>query len=166
MLTEPERREKRRRHVELDADSRRQLRDEDLLGYIALTRAGSTLVLSRPRVNEDRAGDEPVKVLVAAARDVPGRAGGEIPQDVRDDVRFVETPRQVIGGLAVGAITPSPRYSWERAGERVFSARRCDGVAVAGSVPSPLPPHPLPGVPGRGRKALAIYLSMARELSA
>ena len=39
VLTEPERREMRRRHVELDADSLRQLRDEDLLGYIAFTRA-------------------------------------------------------------------------------------------------------------------------------
>jgi ATP-dependent helicase/nuclease subunit B len=100
VLTEPERREMRRRHVELDADSRRQLRDEDLLGYIALTRAADRLVLSRPRVNEDARETSPSRFWLRLREMFLDAPVLELPQDVRDDVRFIETPRQMIGGLA------------------------------------------------------------------
>jgi ATP-dependent helicase/nuclease subunit B len=124
ILTEPERREMRRRHVELDADSRRQLRDEDLLGYIALTRAESALVVSRPRVNGGARETSPSRFWLRLREMFPDAPVHDIPQDVRNDVRFIETPRQVIGALARWVrkfgqtLTPALNHESGEEGER------------------------------------------------
>ena len=46
VLTDAERRELRRRRVDLEGDSRQSLLDERLLGYVAFTRASQSLFLS------------------------------------------------------------------------------------------------------------------------
>lgn len=121
VLTEPERREMRRRHVELDADSLRQLRDEDLLGYIAFTRPAEKLIVSRPRVNDDARETNPSRFWLRLRELFPDAEVNEIPQHVRDDVHYIETPRQVIGRLArwVRSIpqTLTPTLSREYTGE-------------------------------------------------
>jgi ATP-dependent helicase/nuclease subunit B len=47
VLSDAERRELRERNLEIDADAPRRLLDENLLGYIALTRASQRLILTR-----------------------------------------------------------------------------------------------------------------------
>jgi ATP-dependent helicase/nuclease subunit B len=51
VLSDAERRELRERDVEVDADTPRRLLDENLLGYIALTRAGERLILTRSKTD-------------------------------------------------------------------------------------------------------------------
>jgi hypothetical protein len=46
--------------------------------------------------------------------------------------------------------SPSPAYSRERAGERVFSARSCDGAAVAETLSKTLYPTLYPEFRGEG----------------
>lgn len=99
VLTEPERKELRRRHVELDADRRRQLHDEDLLGYLAFTRASERLIVSRPRADDNGRPVDPSRFWQRLRELVPDAPLVEIPQDARDDVRLMETPRQVVVAL-------------------------------------------------------------------
>jgi ATP-dependent helicase/nuclease subunit B len=47
VLSDAERREFRNRRIEIDPDTQRRLLDENLLGYIALTRASQRLIVSR-----------------------------------------------------------------------------------------------------------------------
>jgi ATP-dependent helicase/nuclease subunit B len=141
VLTEPERREMRRRHVELDADSLRQLRDEDLLGYVAFTRAAERLMVSRPRVNDDARETSPSRLWLELSERFPDAPVHEIPQDVGDDVRFVETPRQVIGGLAHWVRLPPPCTHGGGLGRGSSAPADTTAPTSPGSVPSPLSPE-------------------------
>jgi ATP-dependent helicase/nuclease subunit B len=59
VLSEAERRELRRRRVDLEGDGRRDLLDERLLGYFAFTRASQRLVLTRPLTDDGERLAEP-----------------------------------------------------------------------------------------------------------
>lgn len=126
VLTEPERKELRRRHVELDADRRRQLHDEDFLGYVAFTRASQRLILSRPRADDDGRPANPSRFWQRLRELAPDAPLVEVPQDTREDTRFLETPRQVLVGL----------MRWTR------TNGTDPPTAVAAMPASPSPAHP------------------------
>jgi ATP-dependent helicase/nuclease subunit B len=96
ILSHTERRELKRRRVELDPDLHRRQLDEQLLGYVALTRASERLVVSRPLVDEGGKPTEPspfwerLRTLFAELE--PER----VPREAQDDVRHLSTPRQLM----------------------------------------------------------------------
>ena len=74
ILSHWERRELARLKVELDPGSDRQRLDEHFLGYVALTRASSRLIVSRPLSDEAGRPDVSVCFLAAFARPATGGA--------------------------------------------------------------------------------------------
>jgi ATP-dependent helicase/DNAse subunit B len=175
VLTEPERKELRRRKVELDADRRRQLQDEDFLGYVAFTRASHRVIASRTRADDAGKPVNASRFWHRLRELVPDAPVEEIPRDTRDEPRFMETPRQVLVGLmrwaresaplAAPSVTPAPPLSPSpgtpgEGGERVLASGAEDPH------PNPLPAYrargpegesaapslPLSGTPGRGRE--------------
>jgi ATP-dependent helicase/nuclease subunit B len=99
VLTDTERREMRRRHVELDPNRRGRLRDEDLLGYVAFTRASQRFIASRPRNDDNGRATNPSRYwrrLLAMFMNVEPL---EVPRDAQKLPQFIETPRQVISAV-------------------------------------------------------------------
>ena len=116
ILADHERRELRRRHVELDADAERRRLDERLLAYVAFTRPAERLSLSRPRdvgSGQEAAPSPFWDEVRAILPDVPVES---LPQERRGDVRYIDTPGQLIvslmhwvrDGNPVGATLVSP----------------------------------------------------------
>jgi ATP-dependent helicase/nuclease subunit B len=127
VLTEPERRALRKRDVELGTDKRRQLADENLLGYIAFTRASGRLIVSRTRADDDGRPVNASRFWEMLRESLPGVEPVEIPRDANERPAFIETPRQVLVGLmrwarAIGAQPLSPAVSPKYRGEAVWSA--------------------------------------------
>lgn len=135
VLSDRERRELAKLRPDLASDSRRRLLDERLLGYVALTRSGDRLYLSRPLVDD---GHRPVgpsvfwQRVAALFPEAPLRrpppAGVLGPKDI-------VTPRQLIGGLLRHARQPvgddADRLVW-RALERWLQKRpRVNDAIVA-----------------------------------
>src|SRR5439155_14125020 len=54
VLSDRERRSLRERKLDIDPESERKLLDENLLGYIAFTRAAKRLIVSRPVAEENK----------------------------------------------------------------------------------------------------------------
>lgn len=99
VLTEPERRELLKREVEIDGDRRRKMRDEELLGYIALTRSSQRLIVSRTLSNSEGRPTNPSRYWRALLEAFPAASITEIPRETGDNTRFIETPRQLLAGL-------------------------------------------------------------------
>jgi ATP-dependent helicase/nuclease subunit B len=116
VLSDAERRELRERRVEVEPDTRRRLLDENLLGYIALTRASDQVIVSRSLTDAAGKGLGPSPLW--------RRVVDLFPKVVvrRDSGEAIGTPRQLVTALM--------RWVWEgkaegrrqKAGESTFAA--------------------------------------------
>src|SRR5439155_12957666 len=99
VLSETERRELRRRKIDLDGEGRRDLLDERFLGYFAFTRAAERLILTRPLISD---GERVAEASPFWAR-VRGLFPGVEPAHVaplRDgNLADAWTPRQLVVSL-------------------------------------------------------------------
>jgi ATP-dependent helicase/nuclease subunit B len=99
VLSDVERRELRRRKVDLGGDGRLDLLDERFLGYFAFTRASERLVLTRPTSPDGERVADPSPFWERVLGLFPGTAPTEIAP-VRDgDLRDAWTPRQLVVSL-------------------------------------------------------------------
>ncbi|HZL38461.1 MAG TPA: PD-(D/E)XK nuclease family protein [Tepidisphaeraceae bacterium] len=101
VLSDRDRREMSRRNLELDRDGRRQLLDERLLGYCAMTAASERLILCRPLGDDSGRETTPSIFWREVKRLFPtvstrrlGRQGSGA-----GGVSQLATPRQVVAGL-------------------------------------------------------------------
>jgi ATP-dependent helicase/nuclease subunit B len=99
VLSDAERRELRRRKVDLDGDGRSDLLDERLLGYFAFTRASERLILTRPLTSDGERLAEPSPFWQRVRELLPGTSPVE-SAPVRDaTLADVWTPRQLAVSL-------------------------------------------------------------------
>jgi ATP-dependent helicase/nuclease subunit B len=120
ILTDSDRRELRRRHVDLGADRRQQIADEDLLGYIAMTRPSQRLFVSRTRTDDSGKPANPSRYWQRLSALFPQSMPAELLRDTSHDTRFIDTPRQLIVALLRWARSPellddatlSSLYQW------------------------------------------------------
>jgi ATP-dependent helicase/nuclease subunit B len=97
VLSDAERREFRKRRVDIDPDTQRRLLDENLLGYIALTRASERLIVTRSLTD---AGGKPLnpsqywRRLKTLFPDLKPTTSGDA-----SGIEAIGTPRQLIVAL-------------------------------------------------------------------
>jgi len=114
VLSDAERGEMRKRDFEVEADTQRRLLDENLLGYIAFTRAGESLYASRPV--SDKAGRAlgPSPFWARLRELLPaGKAIVVLPRDERGRLDLIATPRQLLTSLMCWARGDEPLASTE-----------------------------------------------------
>lgn len=99
VLTDSERRELRRRKVELEGDTRQGLLDERLLGYIAFTRASERLFVSRPATGEGARPTEPSTFWQRLRELFPTLEIVQIPPRRDGALEQAWTPRQLAVSL-------------------------------------------------------------------
>lgn len=108
LLSDPERRQLRSMRMSLDDDGSQRQLDERLIGYLAFTRAGERLILTRPVADDSAAALAPSPFWLLA-REVcptvevrPARPESDAtPQDI-------STPRQLVSALLKWARSPRP----------------------------------------------------------
>ena len=115
VLTDADRRELRRRKIEL-GEGRQDLLDERLLGYVAFTRASERLFLSRPVMGEAERAAEPSAFWQRLTEMFPAAAVVTLPPQRESNLADVWTPRQLVVSL----------MEWARGDER-----NADGKAEA-----------------------------------
>ena len=111
ILSHVERRELRRRRVDLDPEPQRRLLDERLLGYIAFTRPSERLIVTRPLADESGHATEASIFWTELRRVLPDVEPITLPRESGQDVRQIGTPRQLVTCLMrwhVGARPASP----------------------------------------------------------
>ena len=98
VLSDSERRSLRSKNLDIDPDSERRLLDENLLGYIAFTRASRRLVVSRPTAS----GDKPINPSAFWQRLTRLFPHNPITRESRESdaaPAAVGTPRQLVTAL-------------------------------------------------------------------
>lgn len=99
MISDDERQSLRHHKVEIDPDTERRLLDEQLLGYIALTRASSFLRLSRPMADDAARPLAPSPFWTHVRRVCPDAKIEHISRDAPSHLDCIGTPRQLITTL-------------------------------------------------------------------
>jgi ATP-dependent helicase/nuclease subunit B len=117
VLSDAERRELRERRVDVDPDTQRRLLDENLLGYIAVTRPSERLVVSRSLTDASGKPLGPGLLWQRMLELFPKL------KPVRDDGEEIGTPRQLVTGLM--------RWVWEEKREASGERREEDGTFAA-----------------------------------
>ena len=98
VLSDAERRSLRQRNLEVDPDSERRLLDENLLGYLAFTRAAKKLIVMRPAA----IGGKPVEGSAfwsRLQRMLPDLPVVEEKREDQSSADGIGTPRQFVTGL-------------------------------------------------------------------
>src|SRR5438876_10236520 len=99
VLSDTERRELRRRKVDLGADGRRDLLGERFLGYFAFTRASERLVLTRPLTSDGERLAEPSPFWLRVRALFPQLLPLEAVPVREGSLRDAWTPRQLVVSL-------------------------------------------------------------------
>ena len=146
VLSDTERRELRRRKVDLDGDGRSDLLDERLLGYFAFTRPAERLILSRPLTSDGERLAEPSPFWQRVRELCPEVSPVAAPPARGDGLADAWTPRQfavslmqwVRGGMNADsddAPAFAAAYQWfatrPGAGDAVDRAKSCAWKALA-----------------------------------
>lgn len=171
VLSDTERRELRRRKVELDGDGRRDLLDERYLGYFAFTRAAERLLLTRSLTADGERVAEPSPLWLRLRELFPALAAREFASAGHRSLRDAWTPRQFVVALMNrvrdGAVAEGERtafaacYDWlasrapagdeiDRARDFAWPALSCSNTAaLSPSIAARLFPSPLTASAGR-----------------
>ncbi len=107
ILSDGERRTLSEHRVELDPGAERTLLDEQLLGYIAFTRASHSLILTRSIADEEARPQSPSSFWQRVRMQFPTIEPRGIPRQSKSLLECVGTPRQLVTAL----------MSWARDGE-------------------------------------------------
>jgi ATP-dependent helicase/nuclease subunit B len=99
ILSDEERQKLSDLRMDLDPDSRRQLLDERLLGYIAFTRASERLCLARSIADDQNRPQSPSPFWVDLRRMFPALKPHQVPRDARGHPECIGTPRQLVTSL-------------------------------------------------------------------
>lgn len=99
ILTDRERRDLRKRRIDLDPGMHQRLLDERLLGYIAFTRASQKLFVTRPLADEIGKPVEPSSFWRRIEALVPGAPRMAILRSHNADPSSIATPRQLVTAL-------------------------------------------------------------------
>lgn len=99
VITDRERRMLRRRNIDLDPDSERQLLDERFLAYLAFTRASQKLIISRARADQKERATNPSSFWQELFRLVPDIPVQQIVRSFQPNVEQIGTPRQLVTDL-------------------------------------------------------------------
>jgi ATP-dependent helicase/nuclease subunit B len=98
VLSDSERKSLRNRNLDIDPESERRLLDENLLGYIAFTRASRRLIVSRPIANDNK----PINpsAFWKRLRDLfPANEPTREERDADASANAIGTPRQLVTAL-------------------------------------------------------------------
>lgn len=130
ILGDTERRSLRdRKLIDLDPDTHRRLMDERFWGYIAFTRGGEHLCLTRPLADEDDRPLAPSSFWNQVRATFPALEPHVIPRDIGDRIDCVGTPRQFITSLLRWARDPRDQGPWPSLYQHLAGrASRNDGV--------------------------------------
>jgi len=99
LLSDAERSELQRRDIAIEPDSDRQRLDEDLLAYIALTRASEQVYVSRPVGDEKKRASAPSPYWIRLRELFPKIDVKVLPRNEEDDAAVIGTPRQLLTSL-------------------------------------------------------------------
>jgi ATP-dependent helicase/nuclease subunit B len=99
ILSDRDRRALRERHVHVDPETQRRLLDENLLGYLALTRASEKLCLTRPAADESRRATAPSPFWNRLRQIVPQAPLEVLAREMTHAPQRIGTPRQLVTGL-------------------------------------------------------------------
>jgi ATP-dependent helicase/nuclease subunit B len=111
ILSDSERERLQQRRIDLDPDSERRLLDENLLGYIAFTRASHRIVVTRSMTNDDNKPLNPSPYWWLLRTLLPEVEPIVIRRDT-DPADTIGTPRQMVNALV----------HWARGGEEDLAA--------------------------------------------
>jgi ATP-dependent helicase/nuclease subunit B len=128
VLSDAERRDLRRRNVELDPETDRRLLDEKLLGYIALTRASRRLIVTRPCADDAGRPTAPSRFWQDVGRMFHTRPCDRLTREHAADA--IGTPRQLVTRLMQW-----PRRATNRGRPCINGSRRTPAAAT--TIPSP-----------------------------
>jgi ATP-dependent helicase/nuclease subunit B len=134
IFTDADRRNLGRCKIDLDPDSARRLLDENFLGYIALTRAGERLLLTRTVCDENgrAVNSSPLWQRVTAA--FPTLRAIDMPRAADLPPRHIATPRQLMGSLMNWVRQGAADHAWEPIYQWLATLAPCnDAVDVARS---------------------------------
>ena len=131
VLSDAERRSLRRRQIELDDDTDRQLLDERFLAYVACTRPTERLVVSRPLADGAGKSLNPSPFWRELEQLCPAAEVAHVPAASAADPATIGTPRQLVDALMrwaradgpVGDGTLPALYQW-------LADHKADGTAV------------------------------------
>jgi ATP-dependent helicase/nuclease subunit B len=118
VFTDSDRRALGKSNIDLDPDTSRRLLDENFLGYLAMTRAGERLLLTRSAADRDARPTAASPLWQRVIDHIPQVAINSVPREEDLPQKFIATPRQLICGLMrwvrAGAADPSwePIYQW------------------------------------------------------
>lgn len=99
VFSDSDRRLLRRRDVKLEADTQRRLLDEEFLGYIAMTRASSRLILTRAVADESGKAQQPSVFWRRVRQTFPDIDVTRLPRPQQQPVEMIATPRQLVTSL-------------------------------------------------------------------
>ena len=99
LLSDAERSELQRRHIAIEPNADRQRLDEDLLAYIALTRASERVYVSRPVGDEQKRACAPSPYWIRLRELFPELEVKVLPRHEEDDAAVIGTPRQLLSSL-------------------------------------------------------------------
>ena len=99
ILSDVERQELQRRQFEVDPGTERKRLNENLLGYIAFTRASERFHVSRAAADDGGRVLAPSPFWTRLREMFPSLTPRVLPRDERTDVSLIGTPRQLLTGL-------------------------------------------------------------------
>jgi ATP-dependent helicase/nuclease subunit B len=99
LLSDAERSELQRRDIAIEPDADRQRLDEDLLAYIAVTRASERLYVSRPVCDQQKRASAPSPYWIRLRELFPQLEVKVLPRNEEDDAAVIGTPRQLLTSL-------------------------------------------------------------------
>ena len=99
LLSDAERSELQRREIAIEPNADRQRLDEDLLAYIALTRASEKVYVSRSVGDEQKRASAPSPYWIRLRELFPKIEVKVLPRNEQDDAAVIGTPRQLLTSL-------------------------------------------------------------------
>lgn len=118
VFTDSDRRALGKSNIDLDPDTARRLLDENFLGYLAFTRAGDRLLLTRSASDDDGRPTAASPLWQRVVDSIPNAPISPMPREEDLPPQFIATPRQLVCGLMRwvrgGAQNPNwePVYQW------------------------------------------------------
>ena len=106
VLSDAERRALRKRQIDLDEDTDRQLLDERFLAYVAVTRPAERLVVSRPTADANGKAANPSPFWHELRRLSPAAEVARVPAASAADPATIGTPRQLVDALMRWVVKP------------------------------------------------------------
>jgi ATP-dependent helicase/nuclease subunit B len=130
VFSDSERRTLAASNVQIDPQTRQRLFDERFLCYVAFTRAGEHLYLTRPRADDEGRPLAPSQFWTKLRAVFPNLAPKSVPRDARRLPECIGTPRQLVTALlhwARGAIEDVPDGApWRALYLKLASYECCD----------------------------------------